>query len=146
MPTRLFVLVYVASPLDYARYRHTALFFEFAAGTTTLIHIRGAYGIFSLEEKTHYDPEASRSLAGKIPVAELPDSISTASIKSTVISTPIKNSDREWNCQNWVGDALSRLVKHGFLDPERRITGFNKMIDVCMEAKDEENRGVSFGT
>ena len=31
MPTNLFILVFVASPLDYARYRHTALYFEFAS-------------------------------------------------------------------------------------------------------------------
>ena len=29
MPTTLSILVFVASPLDYARYRHTALYFEF---------------------------------------------------------------------------------------------------------------------
>lgn len=29
MPTSLSILVFVASPLDYARYRHTALYFEF---------------------------------------------------------------------------------------------------------------------
>lgn len=28
IPTDLFILVFVASPLDYARYRHTALYFE----------------------------------------------------------------------------------------------------------------------
>jgi hypothetical protein len=30
MPTDISILVFVASPLDYARYRHTALFFDFA--------------------------------------------------------------------------------------------------------------------
>jgi hypothetical protein len=30
MPTDLSILVFVARPLDYARYRHTALFFDFA--------------------------------------------------------------------------------------------------------------------
>lgn len=29
MPTTLSILVFVASPLDYARYRHTALYFQF---------------------------------------------------------------------------------------------------------------------
>lgn len=29
MPITLSILVFVASPLDYARYRHTALFFDF---------------------------------------------------------------------------------------------------------------------
>lgn len=29
MPTKIYILIYIGSPLDYAKYRHTALFLEF---------------------------------------------------------------------------------------------------------------------
>lgn len=32
MPSKLSILVFVASPLDYARYRHAALYLEFETG------------------------------------------------------------------------------------------------------------------
>lgn len=40
MPTKLSILVFVASPLDYARYRHAALFFQFDHdGQTKVEHV-----------------------------------------------------------------------------------------------------------
>jgi hypothetical protein len=34
MPSKLSILVYIASPLDYARYRHAALYLEFETAHT----------------------------------------------------------------------------------------------------------------
>lgn len=41
MLTALSILVFVASPLDYARYRHTALFFDFAQSSNSTSSSRG---------------------------------------------------------------------------------------------------------
>lgn len=44
----------------------------------------------------------------------------------------------DWNSQNWVGDALGRLVTAGYLDTKDRDRALDEMVDVVLEAKDEE--------
>lgn len=72
-------------------------------------------------------------------MAEIPDSARAASIKAVIYATPIRNgrSDLDWNCQNWVGEALARLVDSGYVSAAQRDQALDKMIDVCMEAGDE---------
>ena len=52
--------------------------------------------------------------------------------------TPIPVGEADWNSQNWVGDALDRLVAAGHLDRKTRDRGLDEMVDVIMEAGDEE--------
>jgi hypothetical protein len=139
MPTKVFILVFVGEPLDYTKYRHTALFFEFTNGSTCAMHIEGAPGFFEFQPLDNYRPEQSRRLAKKFPVAELQDSISEVSIRGVVSRTPVKNrpADADWNCQSWVADALTRMVNNGYLNASQRASAINQMTDVCLEAKDE---------
>lgn len=76
---KLSILVFVASPLDYARYRHTSLFFEFepeaqpAANHTqtgadaeyiksSLMEVIGSPGFMTFSERKNWDtPVASNS-------------------------------------------------------------------------------------
>ncbi|CAL5866468.1 uncharacterized protein PFLUO_LOCUS676 [Penicillium psychrofluorescens] len=116
MPTTLSILVYVASPLDFARYRHTALYFQFPAETaseadlkSSLMEIVGSHGFFTFSERVNWD----------IP------------IHSTGV-------ERDWNCQNWVGDVLARLVATDYLDSAERNRGLDGMVDAILEAKDED--------
>ncbi|RAH70031.1 uncharacterized protein BO66DRAFT_438736 [Aspergillus aculeatinus CBS 121060] len=99
MPTSVYILIYIGDPLDFTKYRHTGLFFE---------HTTGAAGIFEFQTYDNYNPEQSRRLASTVQVAELPESISEASIRSVISRTPVKNgpTDADWNCQNWVGDVV----------------------------------------
>ncbi|KAJ5918241.1 hypothetical protein N7454_010616 [Penicillium verhagenii] len=152
MPTNLSILVFVASPLDYARYRHTALFFEFDPPATqhanaknqhtqpetqeteciksSMMEVIGSPGFMSFFEH----------LARVVPVSRLPDTIPTSRLRSTVSETSILDGDgdTDWNSQNWVADALSRLVTCGYLDEGARDRGLDAMVDAVMEAEDEE--------
>lgn len=140
MPTKVSILVYAGDPLDFTKHRHTALFFAFPDKSVCLMHITGSPGIFRFDTHDNYDPDQSRRLASKIEVAELPDETSQVSIRGVVAKTPIKNgvTDGDWNCQNWVADALTRMVKSGFLGDSQREAAIDKMTDACLEAKDEQ--------
>ncbi|KAJ5819860.1 hypothetical protein N7474_005451 [Penicillium riverlandense] len=151
MPITLSILVYVASPLDFARYRHTALYFQFPAEETapepdlksSLMEIVGSHGFFTFSERINWDiPVHSTELARIITLTLLPQKATIAEIpklRATVASTPIlANGERDWNCQNWVGDALARLVAAGYLDSAERNRGLDGMVDAVLEAKDEE--------
>jgi hypothetical protein len=140
MPTKVSILVFVGEPLDYTKYRHTALFFEFPNGSTCVMHVEGAPGIFEFKPLDNYKPEQSRKIANRFLVAELQDSISEVSIRGVVSRTPVKNSpaDADWNCQNWVADALTRMVNNGYLSASQRASAIDQMTDACLEAKDEQ--------
>ncbi|KAA8642316.1 hypothetical protein EYZ11_002902 [Aspergillus tanneri] len=139
MSTKVYILVYEGSPLDYAEYRHTALHFMFPRGLTTTLHVVGTQGLFQFEEDIDQDPHEGGKLVHTIAVGELISSINAAALKKVVSATPIKNGrdDLEWNCQNWVGDALAGLVERGYLSEPQRATAIDKMLDACLEAKDE---------
>ncbi|KAJ5723343.1 hypothetical protein N7488_001378 [Penicillium malachiteum] len=132
MPTKAFILVFAGDPLDYTKYRHTGL-------STSLLHIEGSPGIFQFYLRDNYRPDQSRRLVRQIRVAELPDSISEATIRGVVSRTLVKNGpqDIDWNCQNWVGDALTRMVNYGYLNVSQRASAIYEMTDACLEAEDE---------
>lgn len=89
------------------------------------MHITGSPGLFEFEPYDNYNPEQSRRLARTIPVAELRDSISEASIRDVISRTPVKNgpADADWNFQNWVADHLTRMVNYGYLNVAQRGRG-----------------------
>lgn len=66
MATHLSILVTVASPLDYARYRHAALYFEFENDESlksSLMEVVGAPGFFSFSERVNSElPVSSTSM------------------------------------------------------------------------------------
>ncbi|RDW84038.1 uncharacterized protein DSM5745_04364 [Aspergillus mulundensis] len=141
MPQKLFILVYKGDPLDYSEYRHTALYFQFASSNRSIMHVIGCPGLFRFSHAhgSDIDPASVGILAKVIPVTEIASDIGEESIRQTVERTPICNGrdDLDWNCQNWVGDALARLVDRGWLDAETREDGIDKMADACLEAKDD---------
>ncbi|KAL4891695.1 hypothetical protein BDV59DRAFT_62330 [Aspergillus ambiguus] len=140
-PTKAYILVYEGTPLDFSEYRHTALHFVYAASTapsTTTMHVVGTQGLFEFQEDVDQDPHDGGDLARMIPVGDIPGSVSAAAIKKTVSATPVKNgrADLDWNCQNWVGDALAQMVESGFFTDAQRALAIDLMLDVCLEAKD----------
>ncbi|OJJ38032.1 hypothetical protein ASPWEDRAFT_307648 [Aspergillus wentii DTO 134E9] len=139
MPTKAYIAVYIGDPVDFTKYRHTALFFEFPS-YSLLMHITGAQGFFEFQKQEDYDPRNSRKLASLIKVDDISDSFTPTSIESIVSTTPIRNgrADRDWNCHNWVGEALNRLIEAGSLEFSKREAAVDKMIDICMEARHEE--------
>ncbi|KAJ5377443.1 uncharacterized protein N7496_004852 [Penicillium cataractarum] len=160
MPTKLSILVFVASPLDYARYRHASLYLEFEhaheteakkanlkpgdSNTNTeddikssVMEVVGSPGYFSFYERVNTSPVAATGLAKSVYVASIPDSVPVSSLRATISGTPVADQG-DWNSQNWVGDALGRLVTAGYMDAEDKDRGLDDMVDVILEAKDEE--------
>ncbi|KAJ5198082.1 uncharacterized protein N7498_007199 [Penicillium cinerascens] len=143
MPTHLSILVSVASPLDYARYRHASLYFQFDHETeaikSSLMEVVGSPGFFSFSERVNSElPSSSTNLARVIQVSSIPDTVPVSSLQRIVADTPILNDDTDWNSQNWVGDTLERLVAVGYLDAEAQGRGLDEMVDAIMEATDEK--------
>lgn len=82
----------------------------------------------------------SEELIAWIPVCTAPDSVTKAKIIFACACTSVRNSnsDRDWNCQNWVGDALTELVKIGCLTKEERAAAISKMVETILEAELED--------
>jgi hypothetical protein len=127
--TKIFILLFRGAPPDYPRYRHAALFFRFSNGAETTMHITGTHGSFEFEENPEYVPWGSRGIMRIIPVAEVPDSIDPLLITGIVSRTPIRDvpQDADWNCQNWVCDALDRLVINRCLSVEQKSAAIERM-------------------
>jgi hypothetical protein len=51
---------------------------------------------------------------------------------------PIRNDDRELDCQQWVEDALGRFRDGGMLSSEAYDRGLDGMSDAISEATDAE--------
>ena len=81
----------------------------------------------------------SVGLAKAVTVSSIPDTVSVSSLRAAVSGTPVTNQDGDWDSQNWVGDAtLGRLVTAGYLESGAGDRALGVMVDVILEAKDEE--------
>jgi len=136
MAARLSIIAYRGSPVDAPEFRHTALFIEFPNNETLLLHITGASGFFATESKSGEEPTRSNKFIKKISVGVIQGQ-ERANIESTIKATPIKNLDRSWNCQNWIGDALKRLSDQRWITPEARSAAIDAMAEVIIDAPDE---------
>lgn len=82
-------------------------------------------------------------LAHIIPVSTI-RSAPPPALRLIISDTPIpveSEQESDWNSQNWVGDALERLVVAGYLDPKARDRALDEMVDAVLEASDEEIEG-----
>lgn len=142
------ILVYVGDPVDYQKFRHTALYFKIVngsasdTGTTLLAHVTGVIGQFRLEVRGGYKPEESTTLVKDIPVGRLRSRRGVEikhmpEIAKLMYSVPPDNVDPEFNCHSWISKALEKLVKEGFLTEEEADEGTTMMIRATLEAKDE---------
>ncbi|KAF7714872.1 Uncharacterized protein PECH_007886 [Penicillium ucsense] len=193
MPSKLSIVVFIASPRDYARCRHAALYFEFFEDSSTntcngissqsdahprleaephperesgstpsrtptpglssarlqecqddikscMMEVIGSPGFFTFHERLNTAfPVAAAGLARAAFVATIPDTVSISSLRAVVSGTPFAGQEIDWNAQNWVGDALERLVTAGYLTPEQKDKGLDEMVDIILEAADEES-------
>lgn len=134
----LSIAVYKGEPLDWQKYRHTALCLRPAnANTPMIIHATGPKGEYVLETKDNYDPTRSTRLAKEVRVGSLRTPMTKAQLAALLYQTPIKNRDREFDCQKWVGDALQRLATAGYILQKDCDSGIDRMVEATMEAKDE---------
>ncbi len=136
MSASLSIIVYKGSPVDAPDLRHTALFLDFPGSNSLLLHIVGTSGIFQPQVKQNEDPSKSQKFVRKIAVAKI-QGRSRNDLQSRIMATPIKNSDKSWNCQHWIGDALVRLSNPGWISSSAREAAVDTMADVVTDAPDE---------
>lgn len=139
MALRLYIIVHEGEPLDLHETRHTALFVsKDNEREGDILHITGGSPSFSFERRQQEDPTTIKTFVKKIPVEPLVNSPTKGQLVSRIMTTPVKNSDPSWNCQNWVGDALDRLVQGNWITSRTSSDAIGLMADVIIEARDEE--------
>ena len=139
--TRIYIsiIIYKGSPLDYPQYRHTAIWLRFEDGSPSLlVHVVGPSGGFEFESKRSSDPSESQRFAKRIDIGYLTIDMTPAQIVQVLQRVPINNRDREFNCQTWVEDALSRFKHARGLSTELYDRGVNGMVDAIDEAEDTD--------
>ncbi|KAJ5188635.1 hypothetical protein N7491_004955 [Penicillium cf. griseofulvum] len=139
MPIQISLLVYKGVPVDFSKYRHTALHALSPDGQYDWLHVVGAHPFFEFQKDSE-NPISEQPIAW-IPVCTAPESVTKAKIILACASTSVRNSnnDRDWNCQNWVGEALTKLVKIGCLTSQERGVAINKMVEIILEAELEDD-------
>lgn len=135
MAVSLSIIIYKGSPIDASQYRHTALFLEVPNTSPLLLHITGATGFFQAEVKLGEDPSKSKKFVMKIPVGEIQGE--KTAIESTIKSVVINNTDRSWNCQNWIGDTLEKLSDQQWIPSDACFKAIDAMAGVIVDAPDD---------
>ncbi|KAJ8124563.1 hypothetical protein O1611_g9077 [Lasiodiplodia mahajangana] len=139
---RLSIVIFRGDPIDAPQYRHTALFIEHLdqEGTRTqhrVVEVVGSAGIFEREENVTSDPRKSPTFVGSVVVATISSTGSSDSrLRDVIWSTPINNSENSWNCQNWVGDALSLCIEDKLILSEESDRAIDGMVDFILQARD----------
>ncbi|OOF97036.1 hypothetical protein ASPCADRAFT_128742 [Aspergillus carbonarius ITEM 5010] len=119
MPISLSVLVFRGDPVDSMEYCHAGIYLEYGDGKQSTMHIVGAPRVFHFEEEVERDLAKSDRLERQILVTTLHKSFSRAMIQGVCSKTRVKNDGSEWNCQHWVGDVLTELMKLEVLIKDR---------------------------
>ncbi|RAK88135.1 hypothetical protein BO79DRAFT_149164 [Aspergillus costaricaensis CBS 115574] len=142
--TTLSLLVFHGSPLDFIKYRHAVLLLTtYPDNQQSMFHITGPPGGFKFVEVTGANPTQSAKLERNIPVVTTVSgdnnstTISRKMIRDACARVKVRNDLPGWNCQNWVGEALSELVKIGCCTEVQRGLAVDGMVDACLEARDE---------
>lgn len=136
MSASLSIIVYKGDPIDACDFRHTALFLEVPGSDSILLHVVGGAGFFQAQVIPNNDPSGSKNFICKIGIAKISGQ-SKETIQTEITSTPIKNTDKSWNCQHWVGDVLLGLDKSGWISSTARKDSLDSMVDVIVAAPDE---------
>lgn len=132
------IAVYKSEPLDYQKFRHVALWFEFDNGADSVaIHIVGPNQDYQLQVREHYNPAGSRLFEKEVQVGWAKAGSTKSQLVDIVSKTPIDNTSRGFNFQVWVVDALNLLAQEGYIDQEDYLGAVDRMIDATMDAKDE---------
>lgn len=132
------IAIYKSEPLDYQKFRHVALWFEFDNGTDSVaIHVVGPNQDYQLEIRDHYNPAGNRPFEKEVAVGWTKADLTKSQLVDIVSETPVDNTSREFNCQVWVGDALKLLTQEGYIEQEEYLGAVDRMIDATMEAEDE---------
>lgn len=132
------ILVHRGDPgKDDKLHRHPSiLLIEPNAKTGDLVHIRGTTGTFQAACYEGYDPLSSSKLVGDKHICQI--SKPREEVRNICLSTPVNNRENGWNCQNFVGDVLNRLVAHGVITTAEKDAAIDFMTDIILQGVDQD--------
>lgn len=139
---RLSVIVSRGDPIDAPQYRHTGLYIEHVRedGLVTpwnFLDVQGSAGMFERYENLLRDPTRSDLFVARVHVADIPVTGPTDSrLRDVIWGTEVNNEEYDWNCQSWVGDALSSCVKAGLISSDECSMAIDRMADYILQAPD----------
>ncbi|KAL2359169.1 hypothetical protein RJZ56_007995 [Blastomyces dermatitidis] len=116
--------------------RHTSIFFQTDTTTGTVVHATGPVRNFRVEILQGYNPLTSSTLAGRVIVGATPQCLDT--LQALVAQVPVNNDLDDWNCQNWVGEALQRLVENKVISAGQKSVALDGMVDLLLEGRDDQ--------
>ncbi|TFK56187.1 hypothetical protein OE88DRAFT_1731802 [Heliocybe sulcata] len=93
--------------------RHWAILIQLPSGLFKTYHIEGSTNSYKLLPVEIVDLEKSSSYMGKVPVGQV-DETRVQVFQDVAMATPVVLGSLQWNCQNWVVDALKAVKKEGF--------------------------------
>jgi hypothetical protein len=97
------IIVSKGTPLDHTHSRPTALWPQFADNSPPLlVQIVGPPGESAFENKENSQPWETQQYAKTIDVGDLTAQTTPDQTVRALRRIPIRNDDREFNCQQWV--------------------------------------------
>lgn len=95
---------------DFQKLRHTGLWFEpVGGGTTVFYNVISGQGAYVFEKRENYQPLKAKRYADHAEVGTTRKTITYSDLEDKMRSVPCRNKDEEFNCQNWVDDAVKKL-------------------------------------
>ncbi|KAJ9137731.1 hypothetical protein NKR23_g8982 [Pleurostoma richardsiae] len=129
----LSIFIFRGKPLDAYPYRHTGLFIEHPDQDRRFIHLIGFAGGFVRDESRGRTPRCSDLFAGSVPIATIPAS-RLSDLRSAIWTTAVNNAEHDWNCHNWVGDALQSCTKAGLISMSEADAALDGMAEILLQA------------
>ncbi|KAL1858880.1 hypothetical protein VTK73DRAFT_7738 [Phialemonium thermophilum] len=126
---------------DYS-YRHCALFFLPASGRADgraeecvgdMYHVQGAPFAWRFEARQNDDPFSSVSLRSRHEVGHLLHAMTRHAIHRLMRHVPVRNADPEFNCLQWVNEALQKLVGEGLITAEQYEIAMDATVQMKLE-------------
>lgn len=143
-PTTVTAYIYIYKGswgIDWSEKRHTLLSFSFTNGAkTVVVHAAGSKRDYRAESIDGYKAAESDNVVGFAELGALQAQISKKELVKFMLETKVDNEADDWNCQSWVGDAMERMLKAGWITNRIYHNGLDQMADVILEAKDEHMR------
>ncbi|KAL0958198.1 hypothetical protein HGRIS_000361 [Hohenbuehelia grisea] len=75
--------------------------------------VSGSTNTYAYKEPEDTTPEESNAFMGMVTVGSI-DTRDEERFVTVLQNVPITRGDREWNCQNWIVEALRALKDNGF--------------------------------
>lgn len=93
MPTQISLLVYKGVPVDFSKYRDTALHALYSDGQYDWLHAVGAHPFFKVQKDTE-NPMSEPPIVW-IPICTVPDSVTKEKIILACACTSVRNSNSD---------------------------------------------------